>query len=1047
MSKKNKTSSKLSIRRVVALLFTLAITATALISATVIYSLTKEREVNHALANYQLISSLVSQRLEQIDQVGEQSAVQLGYLLSTQLSEKSPSELIELFGATFLGNPFIHSIYIGFDNDDFLQLINLKPKYISDKLNLLEGESWMVIEHSNDIDGKRVKRTRFYFDNFELSREQEEVSIFYPTQRGWYTRASEEEVYKTTPYLFHNLRVTGQTFSRKIPSLNAVIGVDIALASLNEHFEDSLSDNVALEGADAYITDGEGRIIGTNTILDTANSLPFIDKMPLTNTQLDLVINSPVLKVSNQLDWEPIDFTVVGNPDGLAIDLFTLISDATGLQFEYINGRSWQELVNDFRLGKIDILQSIASDSNVSDHSIESDILYSLEYAIATHKSAPHIASWDDLKGRTVGFLGGWSIVEQLRKDYPSITVYAYDTYDEAFEDVQTQKIVGIVDVAPVIKSKVEKLINYDLKTQSLKKHPAFPTDFVFIANEQLKPYIELINQALTYLDQEKVRTVLADKWLNSDQHHTSHIPSNRLLSMLEDPSFHEKISSVDMKGQKHFVYITEVNDTPQEYFVLTIPEKKLLGSAYQYIINSSLWTLAALVIMIPLVWRISTPMSSPIKKLLLQTKRIKHRQYNKVKAFNSSVREVNELSHAIYDMSQSLDAFQRSQDAFIEAIIQLIARAVDEKSPYTGAHCLRVPELAFLLSDAAEQSNDGIFESFEFENEAKRREFRIAAWLHDCGKITTPEYVVDKGTKLETNYNRIHEVRTRFEVLWRDAEITALNIQLEQPNLATDAKQNLKQRQEELLEQFSFIAQLNVGNEFINEQDKVRIVEIGKQTWTSHFDRYLGLSPLEEQRLSAETRSPACEPLLSDRPEHIITRSAGYELDEKLGINMNVPEHLYNLGEIYNLSISRGTLTQEERFKINEHMIAGIKMLSSIPFPEDLKNVERIATTHHETMRGDGYPRRLTGDKLSIPERILAVADIFEALTAADRPYKKAKTISESLDILHKMALEEHVDMEVFQLFIKSRVYMTYSKRFLAPTQIDEVDESKYLS
>jgi HD-GYP domain-containing protein (c-di-GMP phosphodiesterase class II) len=127
--------------------------------------------------------------------------------------------------------------------------------------------------------------------------------------------------------------------------------------------------------------------------------------------------------------------------------------------------------------------------------------------------------------------------------------------------------------------------------------------------------------------------------------------------------------------------------------------------------------------------------------------------------------------------------------------------------------------------------------------------------------------------------------------------------------------------------------------------------------------------------------------------------------------------------------------------------MIAGIKMLSSIPFPEDLKNVERIATTHHETMRGDGYPRRLTGDKLSIPERILAVADIFEALTAADRPYKKAKTISESLDILHKMALEEHVDMEVFQLFIKSRVYMTYSKRFLAPTQIDEVDESKYLS
>ncbi len=151
-------------------------------------------------------------------------------------------------------------------------------------------------------------------------------------------------------------------------------------------------------------------------------------------------------------------------------------------------------------------------------------------------------------------------------------------------------------------------------------------------------------------------------------------------------------------------------------------------------------------------------------------------------------------------------------------------------------------------------------------------------------------------------------------------------------------------------------------------------------------------------------------------------------------------------MGEIYNLSISRGTLTQEERFKINEHMIAGIKMLSSIPFPDDLKNVERIATTHHETMRGDGYPRRLTGDELSIPERILAVADIFEALTAADRPYKKAKTVSESLDILHKMALEQHVDLAVFQLFVKSGVYRTYAERFLSPNQIDDVDESKYL-
>ncbi|MFC5080849.1 HD domain-containing phosphohydrolase [Vibrio thalassae] len=1046
MTQKKKTSSRLSIRRVVALLFTFAVTATAVISASVIYSLTKERELNHALDNYRLLSSLLSQRLEQIDHVGEQSAVQLGYLLSTQLNEKEPSELMELFGATFLGNPFIYSIYIGFNDDNFLQLVSLEPDYIADKLNLLDGESWMMIQHTTDSDGNRVKRTKFFYDNFTLSREQEEASTYYPTQRSWYTHASDEKTYKTAPYLFHNLRVTGQTFSRKVPNLDAVIGVDIALASLHKHFEDSLSDNISLEGADAYITSSDGRIIATNTFSYATSDLPSVARMPLSEEEMDLVINSPALKVSNQLDWEPLDFTVVGNPDGLAIDTFRLISDATGLQFKYVNGRSWQELIGDFRLGDIDILQSIVTGSNITNSTLESGPLFSLDYVIATHQDAPQITSWDELNGSAIGFLDGWFIVNKLREDYPMVELLSYDSYEQAFEDVENQKILGVIDVAPVIKSKVTRLVDNNITIQPLGQHPALPSSFVFVADDKLEPYLHLINKAITYLDQNQVRTTLEQKWLDSEQPSTSHIPSNELLAMLENPSYHGKISSVDINEQQYFVYITEVSDAPEEYFVLAIPEQKLLSNAYSTIINSALWTLAVLIIMVPLVWRLSTPLSSPIKQLLLQTKRIKHRQYHKVKRFRTSVREINELSHAIYDMSQSLDAFQRSQDAFIEAIIQLIARAVDEKSPYTGSHCLRVPELAFLLSDAAEQSNDGIFESFEFENDAKRREFRIAAWLHDCGKITTPEYVVDKGTKLETNYNRIHEIRTRFEVLWRDAEITALKAQLEQPDLADEAKQHLEQRQAELLEQFNFIAKLNLGNEFINKQDKIRITEISKQTWLSHFDRHLGLSPVEEQRLSTQPSELTHEPLLSDRPEHIIKRSSNYDIDEKLGINMKVPEHLYNLGEIYNLSISRGTLTQEERFKINEHMIAGIKMLSSIPFPDDLKNVERIATTHHETMRGDGYPRRLTGDELSIPERILAVADIFEALTAADRPYKKAKTVSESLDILHKMALEQHVDLAVFQLFVKSGVYRTYAERFLSTNQIDNVDESKYL-
>ena len=160
----------------------------------------------------------------------------------------------------------------------------------------------------------------------------------------------------------------------------------------------------------------------------------------------------------------------------------------------------------------------------------------------------------------------------------------------------------------------------------------------------------------------------------------------------------------------------------------------------------------------------------------------------------------------------------------------------------------------------------------------------------------------------------------------------------------------------------------------------------------------------------------------------------------------MDVPEHLYNLGEIYNLSISRGTLTVEDRFKINEHMIGTIKMLESLPFPKELSRVPRYASTHHETLKGTGYPRKLTAEDLSIPERILVISDIFEALTAADRPYKKAKPISVAIDIMHKMALDEHLDIELFRLFLTSETHIRYAETYLKPEQIDSVDLSKYL-
>jgi HD-GYP domain-containing protein (c-di-GMP phosphodiesterase class II) len=487
--------------------------------------------------------------------------------------------------------------------------------------------------------------------------------------------------------------------------------------------------------------------------------------------------------------------------------------------------------------------------------------------------------------------------------------------------------------------------------------------------------------------------------------------------------------------------------DEATDYFAVVVPAKKIVQESLDRISISIMVSGTCLLLLLPLCWVVANPVVKPINKLFEKSIQVKERQYNQVQHHPSMIKEIDELSRAMVDMAVSIRKHEQEQRELMEAFIKLIAGAIDQKSPYTGGHCERVPELALMLADAAVASDVPPFNDFSFASEEEHREFRIAAWLHDCGKITVPEHIVDKGSKLEAIYNRIHEVRMRFEVLWRDAEITYLHALVDQPEAAEKYKLELDQQRKKLQEDFAFIAKSNIGGEFFSEADRERLHAIAQTTWLRHFDDRLGLSPVEEVRLSkGDVALPVQEYLLADKPEHIIARTGGVEHHARYNIKMDVPEHLYNMGEIHNLGITRGTLTPEDRFKINEHMISTIRMLEGLPFPAELARVPRYASTHHETMKGTGYPRKLKGEQLSIPERILSVADIFEALTAADRPYKKAKSMSESIDILYKMMLDEHIDRDVFELFLTSGTYMNYAQRFLAAAQIDEVDVQQYL-
>ena len=395
--------------------------------------------------------------------------------------------------------------------------------------------------------------------------------------------------------------------------------------------------------------------------------------------------------------------------------------------------------------------------------------------------------------------------------------------------------------------------------------------------------------------------------------------------------------------------------------------------------------------------------------------------------SFSKSMQRLVEAlaSHAAVAIDNQL--LLTSQKNVLEAFLEVIARAIDDKSPYTGAHCQRVPVIARMMALAAVMTQDGVFKDFELSDD-EWYAFHLASWLHDCGKVTTPEYVLDKATKLETVNNRIHEIRARFEILRRDAHIDYLKKRLAgtEPREALLAEFNA--RVKKLEDDFAFLAKSNIGYDVLSDEEVKRVHEIAKQTYYRYFDKTLGLSWDETERIkdNMPPKTNPHEPLLEDRPDHIFGG--------------------YNRGEIHNLSIARRTLTPEEAKKINSHIDMTIEMLKAIPFPAHIKNVVEYAGGHHEHMDGTGFPNRLNRFQMSVPARILGLADVFEALSSSDRPYKKIKKLAEIVAIMAGMAKGGHIDPDLFNLFLTSGVYQEYAEQYMKESQIDQVDIQQYL-
>ncbi|MFC4278434.1 HD domain-containing phosphohydrolase [Achromobacter aloeverae] len=393
--------------------------------------------------------------------------------------------------------------------------------------------------------------------------------------------------------------------------------------------------------------------------------------------------------------------------------------------------------------------------------------------------------------------------------------------------------------------------------------------------------------------------------------------------------------------------------------------------------------------------------------------------------------------------MTLEMTLLLKDRKSLLDAVIRMIANSIDAKSPYTSGHCHRVPMLTAALVEAASRSGSAPFADFN-PTEDEWEAIRVASWLHDCGKLVTAEYIVDKATKLETIHDRIHEIRMRFELLKADAWTAYWRGVAE----GGDAQALAGVRDATLAEldsDYAFVAACNEGGEAMAEEHIQRLHAIGDRAWTRTLDDRIGISRDEKSRkdLTPAPPLPTREKLLDDRPDHLIAHhdSLLTELGAKAGFTMQRPEHRLNLGERYNLSIGRGTLTTEERYLINQHIKHTIVMLEDLPLTGTMRHVPEYAGGHHEKMDGTGYPRGLRRDDMSVVARIMAIADVFEALTAADRPYKQGKKLSEAIRIMGAMKRDRHLDPDLLDLFLTSEVWREYAKQYMSPDQIDEPD------
>lgn len=945
----------------------------------------------HAVAEIANLVGDVAQKVVMLSSSKPSAFVQAG----GKAGQINPDDLVSPLMSSLANNGRIYGHYFGLNNDEFLQVVGVRgePRVIA-SLQAPSG-TYFAVRQIVQAQGK-TERWQFFDKDRKALGERSVVTSYAPTTRPWFTGAkSADRLFLTDPYVFASTGEPGLTISAPLPDKAGVFGTDINLGDLSIFLARlSLTPNATI-----LMLDEQNRVLVFNARGEYFENLKI---PPLTALS---AVDHPILK---RLSGEDIssDSRVVSFGTNGSEQSFVMSTQVSGVvasrHFKVIAIAPMLDFTGPVEQARKDVLLVSAA-----------ILLLLLPLSLIGSREVVNALAQLVRNSERIKRLDFAS--DPVR---PASSLYEINTLSDA-QVIMHHSIKERTADLKLAQEKLARLVENGLLLSRERDRHKLLRHILFGSRD-----IAQCAACTLFLKTER-NTLAFSMRTSEDQLPPFEVP-------LYDP-----VTGEPMTG-----FVSSYVALKNELIIIddVYSETRFdLSGTKDFSEQTGFRTVSMLTV--PL-----SPRSDEVIGVL-QLMNALDPETGEVIPF-----PVELISYVEALAAQSAVALENhnllvAQKELMDAMIKVLAGAIDAKSAYTGNHCKRVPELAVMLAEEAGKVSEGPLASFAFKTDDEWREFRVGAWLHDCGKVTTPEHVIDKATKLETIYNRIHEVRARFEVLLRDARIAQLEA------IATgvpeaEAEQVFATRQLQLFDDFAFIAHCNIGGEFMAPEKIERLKAIGKQTWQRNFDDRVGLSHGEMRHYETTPSKPlpAAEFLLDDKPSHIVPRTDLTVFDPKYSFRMKVPEHLYNFGELYNLAVERGTLTEEERYKINEHIIQTIVMLENMPFPKNLRRVPEYAGEHHETLLGGGYPRKKTPDQLSIPSRIMVIADIFEALTATDRPYKATKTLSECVRILASFKNKQHIDAELFDLFLSSGVYLRFAEQYLKSEQIDAVDISEFL-